>query len=81
MNIVKAWRDMDSPGRFLKQDDVTKLWNDVGNEEARERHHRPYVKRLPRIKYKLVFHPHIDLYSCKAYCLTVTVLNFFHLIS
>ena len=37
MDIIKEWRDMDPPGRFLKQDDVTKLWNDVGDKKAREK--------------------------------------------
>ena len=37
MDIIKEWRALDPPGRFLKQDEVTKLWNDVGDKKAREK--------------------------------------------
>ena len=37
MEIIKEWRDLDPPGRFLKQDEVTKLWCDVGDKKAREK--------------------------------------------
>ena len=37
MDIVEEWRGMNPPGRFLKQDVYTKLWNDVGNKKAREK--------------------------------------------
>ena len=33
--IVSAWRAQVPPGRFLKQDESTMLWYDVGNEEAK----------------------------------------------
>lgn len=35
--VISEWRALDSPGRFLKQDEHTKLWNDVGDEEAMEK--------------------------------------------
>ena len=35
--IVTAWRTQVPPGRFLKQDKTTELWNDIGDKEARER--------------------------------------------
>ena len=35
--IVTAWRTQVPPGRFLKQDESTMLWHDVGNVEAKER--------------------------------------------
>jgi len=34
--IVTAWRAQVPPGRFLKQDENTKLWNDIGNVKAKE---------------------------------------------
>ncbi|KAL3804703.1 hypothetical protein HJC23_008518 [Cyclotella cryptica] len=37
MQIIKEWRELDPPGRFLKQDEVTKLWSDVGDKKAREK--------------------------------------------
>ena len=37
MEVVNIWRAMDPPGRFLQQDMVTKLWNDVGDAKAREK--------------------------------------------
>jgi hypothetical protein len=37
MDIIKEWRELDPPGRFLKQDDVSKLWFDVGDKKAREK--------------------------------------------
>ena len=33
--IVSAWRAQVPPGRFLKQDESTMLWYDVGNEQAK----------------------------------------------
>lgn len=33
-DIVKAWRAQDPPGQFLKKDEITKLWSDVGDEMA-----------------------------------------------
>jgi len=35
--IVTAWRTQVPPGRFLKQDESTMLWHDVGDVEAKER--------------------------------------------
>ena len=35
MEIVTNWRAQYPPGRFLKLDGATKLWNDVGNKKAR----------------------------------------------
>ena len=37
MGIVRDWRALDPPGRFLSQDAGTKLWNDVGDAKAREK--------------------------------------------
>ena len=40
MEIVNDYRNMDPPGRFLQQNFVTKLWDDVGDKKARERRQR-----------------------------------------
>lgn len=37
MEIINEWRSMDPPGRFLKQNEKTKLWSDVGDRKAREK--------------------------------------------
>lgn len=37
MEIINEWRALDPPGRFLKQDEHTKCWNDVGDKKAREK--------------------------------------------
>lgn len=33
-DIVKAWRALAPPGQFLKKEEITKLWSDVGDEMA-----------------------------------------------
>ena len=43
MNIVKAWRALDPPGRFLKKDGTTKLWHDVGDAKAREKFSQAFL--------------------------------------
>jgi hypothetical protein len=35
--LVKWWRSLDPPGRFLKKDEKTKLWNDIGDKKARRK--------------------------------------------
>jgi len=37
MEIITNWRNQCPPGRFLKFDEVTKLWSDVGDNKAREK--------------------------------------------
>ena len=37
LEIVNEWRSLNPPGRFLKQDEATKLWNDVGEKKAQEK--------------------------------------------
>mmetsp|Transcript_10496 Transcript_10496/g.22749 ORF Transcript_10496/g.22749 Transcript_10496/m.22749 type:complete len:414 (+) Transcript_10496:341-1582(+) len=37
MEIVNEWRALEPPGRFLRQDEATKLWYDVGDQKAREK--------------------------------------------
>jgi hypothetical protein len=35
MEIVRIWRDLSPPGRFLRKDEETGLWDDIGDEDAR----------------------------------------------
>ena len=35
IEIVQEWRSLDPPGRFLKMNEQTKLWDDIGDEEAK----------------------------------------------
>ena len=37
MEIINEWRALDPPGRFLKQNDATKHWDDVGDKKASEK--------------------------------------------
>ena len=37
INLVAEWRRQDPPGRFLKYDENTGLWNDIGELKAREK--------------------------------------------
>lgn len=37
MELVLDWRRQDPPGRFLRKNEETNLWNDIGNELAREK--------------------------------------------
>ena len=35
LEIIKEWRSQEPPGRFLKIDEKTGLWHDVGDKKAR----------------------------------------------
>ena len=37
MEIITNWRAQSPPGRFLKLEENTKLYNDVGDDKAREK--------------------------------------------
>ena len=47
MEIINEWRNLDPPGRFLKQDEITKLWNDVGEKKAREKTSQALREKTP----------------------------------
>ena len=47
MEIINQWRSMDPPGRFLKQDERTKLWSDVGDRKAREKTSQALREKAP----------------------------------
>ena len=48
LDIVKKWRSQSPPGRFLKMDDKTGLWNDVGDKKAREKTSQALREKAPR---------------------------------
>ena len=50
LEIIKAWRSQDPPGRFLKIDDKTGLWNDVGDKKAREKTSQALREKAPIIR-------------------------------
>jgi hypothetical protein len=35
--ILPKWRQQDPPGRFLKCDENTRLWHDIGDKKARKK--------------------------------------------
>lgn len=37
MKVTTVWRNQDPPGRFLKLNQDTELWNDVGDSDARKK--------------------------------------------
>jgi hypothetical protein len=37
LDIIRIWRSQLPPGRFLKIDEKTGLWHDVGDKKAREK--------------------------------------------
>ena len=47
MDIINEWRALDPPGRFLKQNDKTKLWEDVGDKKAREKTSQALREKTP----------------------------------
>lgn len=47
IEIINEWRALDPPGRFLKQDEETKLWNDVGEKKAREKTSQALREKTP----------------------------------
>lgn len=50
LNIIKEWRSQDPPGRFLKVDERTGLWNDVGDKKAREKTSQALREKAPQIR-------------------------------
>jgi len=35
--VLQEWRSLDPPGRFLKMNEQTKMWDDIGDEEANKK--------------------------------------------
>ena len=50
LEIIKDWREQVPPGRFLKIDEKTGLWNDVGDKKAREKTSQALREKAPLIR-------------------------------
>ncbi|GAX12184.1 hypothetical protein FisN_1Hh110 [Fistulifera solaris] len=53
LDIIRIWRNQDPPGRFLKFDEKTKKWNDVGDKKAREKTSQALREKAPLIRQHL----------------------------
>jgi hypothetical protein len=53
LDIIRVWRNQDPPGRFLKFDEKTKKWNDVGDKKAREKTSQALREKAPLIRQHL----------------------------
>ena len=53
LSIIREWRGQKPPGRFLKMDDNTGLWNDVGDKKAREKTSQALREKAPQIRMAL----------------------------
>lgn len=53
LGIIQEWRQQEPPGRFLKMDDKTGLWNDVGDKKAREKTSQALREKAPQIRIEL----------------------------
>ena len=50
LEIIREWRGQDPPGRFLKIDEKTGCWNDVGDKKAREKTSQALREKAPLIR-------------------------------
>lgn len=50
LSIIREWRAQDPPGRFLKIEDKTGLWNDVGDKKAREKTSQALREKAPTLR-------------------------------
>jgi len=50
LDIIKVWRAQSPPGRFLKIDEKTGLWFDVGDKKAREKTSQALREKAPIIR-------------------------------
>lgn len=55
--VVDQIQSLDPPGRFLKQDSVTKLWYDIGKKKALEKTRQALREGAPKIIQKLTDKP------------------------
>jgi hypothetical protein len=47
IDIINKWRTLDPPGRFLKLNNATKLWDHVGDRKAREKTSQALREKTP----------------------------------
>lgn len=52
LDIIRTWRGQLPPGRFLKIDDKTGMWHDVGDKKAREKTSQALREKAPMIRKK-----------------------------
>lgn len=52
LEIIKYWRSQEPPGRFLKLDEKSGMWHDVGDKKAREKTSQALRERAPEIRKK-----------------------------
>lgn len=50
LEIIKEWRDQVPRGRFLKMDESTSMWNDVGDKKAREKTSQALREKAPQLR-------------------------------
>ena len=50
LDIIRQWRGQLPPGRFLKLDEKTKLYHDVGDKKAREKTSQALREKAPQIR-------------------------------
>ena len=50
LEIIRLWRGQVPPGRFLKLDEKTGLWHDVGDKKAREKTSQALREKAPLIR-------------------------------
>mmetsp|Transcript_27953 Transcript_27953/g.65738 ORF Transcript_27953/g.65738 Transcript_27953/m.65738 type:complete len:730 (+) Transcript_27953:259-2448(+) len=50
LEIIREWRGQLPPGRFLKHNDKTGLWDDVGDKKAREKTSQALREKAPQIR-------------------------------
>lgn len=50
LEIIKGWRSQTPPGRFLKINEKTGLWHDVGDKKAREKTSQALREKAPLLR-------------------------------
>lgn len=50
LDIIREWRNQKPPGRFLKLDEKTDLWFDVGDKKAREKTSQALREKAPLLR-------------------------------
>ncbi len=50
LDIIRQWRDQKPPGRFLKLNEASGLWSDVGDKKAREKTSQALREKAPLLR-------------------------------